>query len=216
MLQGQDHSTRLLGFNWKDCGNSSNSIAHVTSLSISPDPLELTGNINLKVTGNIVSTLSQNLTGFNKGKGSEKPKLKAFKYENCGGVETITDLVLSPDPLQFPGEIDLTIDGTLSKTLEANLSASLNMTKKIAGIPIHLPCVDGIGSCNYTDLCGMLAQIPECPPELVAQGIDCKCPLKKVRKMVSSKAELNFCSSKFEVHDCFICFLAHHAHLSKA
>jgi ganglioside GM2 activator len=46
--------------------------------------------------------------------------------------------------------------------------------KKIAGFYVKIPCIDGIGSCTYGDLC---KNWPQICPKLQPYGIPCTCPL---------------------------------------
>ena len=64
------------------------------------------------------------------------------------------------------------------------LQAKIELKKKAAGIWIPIPCIDQMGSCSYGDVCLLLNQLPQCPPQLTAIGIDCKCPIKAVSLIV--------------------------------
>ena len=60
---------------------------------------------------------------------------------------------------------------------------------------IKIPCIDGVGSCDYDDACALLSSI-KCPKELKKYGIPCHCPFQKVFdslfRIISS---LNDCKS---------------------
>ena len=43
-----------------------------------------------------------------------------------------------------------------------------------------VPCIDNVGSCLYEDICELMSHIPTCPPQLVAIGLNCKCPVAAV------------------------------------
>lgn len=60
------------------------------------------------------------------------------------------------------------------------MQAKIELKKKAAGIWIPLPCIDQMGSCSYGDICQLLEQVTQCPPQLTAISIDCKCPIKAV------------------------------------
>jgi len=49
------------------------------------------------------------------------------------------------------------------------------METKVAGFWIKIPCVDSVGSCNYTDICSSWADI--CPTYFEKYGIPCTCPI---------------------------------------
>ena len=55
------------------------------------------------------------------------------------------------------------------------------MKKKVLGVFITIPCIDGFGSCTYDDICQILSGAAvQCPSQLVKIGIDCLCPILKV------------------------------------
>ena len=60
------------------------------------------------------------------------------------------------------------------------LQATLDISKKVAGVWIKLPCVDNFGSCKYDDLCDLLSQVGDCPDPIVTSGLGCQCPFKAV------------------------------------
>ncbi|KAK3099598.1 hypothetical protein FSP39_006836 [Pinctada imbricata] len=112
------------------------------------------------------------------GRGTKK--VQAFSYKNCdpSAVAQIQSLSVTPDPLQFPGNLNIDIKLAINSTVDAVLPASLIISKKVAGIWIKLPCVDNFGSCNYDDLCELLSQIGDCPDPIVKTGLGCQCPFK--------------------------------------
>lgn len=56
-------------------------------------------------------------------------------------------------------------------------SVALKIDKKI-GVWVPIPCIDGVGSCTYNDVCSMLEKDKEhiCPV-LEPLGIPCACPI---------------------------------------
>ncbi|XP_048775551.2 uncharacterized protein LOC125680151 [Ostrea edulis] len=122
--------------------------------------------------------------------GLDKSKrLTAFHYKNCGGMIDVRSLSVMPDPLQFPGTITFSASGALNATLSAPLNAAVVLKKKAAGIWIPIPCIDQIGSCNYGDICTLLESVTQCPPQLTAIGIDCKCPIKAGKYTLPSMSQ---------------------------
>jgi ganglioside GM2 activator len=49
------------------------------------------------------------------------------------------------------------------------------MEKKVGGFFIKVPCIDDVGSCNYSNLCASWADI--CPTTFAKYGIPCQCPI---------------------------------------
>jgi len=100
--------------------------------------------------------------------------LLGFSWSSCGSssdIATLNHLSVVPDPLALPGNVTGFADGSLSKDLVAPLKTSLKLYKK-ALIWVEIPCVSGLGSCTYDDVCQLLEKvaIPDCP---IAS---CKCP----------------------------------------
>ncbi|KAL4230149.1 ML domain [Mactra antiquata] len=109
--------------------------------------------------------------------------LKEFSWKDCskpGSIVNIKSLSISPDPLSFPGPFDVATQFILKQSLNASLNTALKVEKRIFGTYIDIPCVDNIGSCDYPDLCAMLAPIKsKCPDPLKKIGIDCQCPVNE-------------------------------------
>jgi len=105
-------------------------------------------------------------------------RLGAYKFVNCdkpGDLLNVTKLNISPDPLSFPGSLGVDFAGVFKKTLDAPLKASIVLERKVGSTWIHIPCISGIGSCTYDDICELL-QGAVCPPPFGANGVPCKCP----------------------------------------
>lgn len=116
-------------------------------------------------------------------------RLTAFSFKNCGGMIDVRSLSVQPDPLQFPGTITFSASAALNTTLSAPLNAKIELKKKAAGIWVPLPCIDQIGSCSYGDICQLLEQVTQCPRQLTAIGIDCKCPIKAGKYTLPSMSQ---------------------------
>lgn len=51
--------------------------------------------------------------------------------------------------------------------------------KKKVFVWIHLPCLDGMGSCTYDDVCSIIPKL-KCPSVFQQYHIPCKCPIAAV------------------------------------
>ena len=40
---------------------------------------------------------------------------------------------------------------------------SLKLIKLVGPVKIEIPCIDGVGSCTYEDVCSMLPRPQDCP-----------------------------------------------------
>jgi len=110
---------------------------------------------------------------------SELMQLSSFRWQNCGSQSdptTISSITLSPDPLRLPGNISLGFSGSLTVPLSAPISLDVEVKKKIV-FWITVPCIDNVGSCQYSDVCQLLAKF-ECPAAFKKYGIPCQCPVK--------------------------------------
>ncbi|XP_050415161.1 ganglioside GM2 activator [Patella vulgata] len=108
-------------------------------------------------------------------------RLTDFKFKNCGDKSkdlfVISSLDILPDPVQFPGTFTISFSGVAKKTISSPVPAEVKIAKKEGDKYLDLPCIQGVGSCNYSDVCALLAQIgTQCPDPLVEAGIPCQCP----------------------------------------
>ncbi|XP_053399427.1 ganglioside GM2 activator-like [Mercenaria mercenaria] len=110
-------------------------------------------------------------------------KLGPAKWEDCSSTAplvNIKSLSITPDPLHFPGPLDVATEFTIKENLLAPLKVDLLIKKKILGTYIEIPCIDNFGSCKYDDICQVLSQVgDQCPDPLKKIGIKCSCPFGK-------------------------------------
>ncbi|KAH3834715.1 hypothetical protein DPMN_108050 [Dreissena polymorpha] len=107
-------------------------------------------------------------------------RLTGFSFKDCGGANAMVNigsLSVTPDPISFPGPLNVAAVFKIKSDLNAPLQGDVQISKKILGNWVKLPCVDNFGSCTYPDLCELLEQV-QCPDPIVRIGIDCQCPLK--------------------------------------
>jgi len=107
-----------------------------------------------------------------------KVKLSSYSFKNCdkpGDLLNVTKLTLGPDPISFPGTLQVDFAGVIAKTLDAPLKADLVIQRRVGQSWIKIPCIGTVGSCTYDDLCDLLKGAV-CPPPFVTNGVPCKCP----------------------------------------
>ncbi|XP_005110587.2 ganglioside GM2 activator [Aplysia californica] len=128
-----------------------------------------------------VETLFDLLTG-RMGLMGRSSRVGAFKYTNCGDPNTdlanLKDLTLSPDPLTFPGPLNVQFDADIKSTVDAPLKGVVVIETKIGSTWLKIPCIGNIGSCTYDDICELLQGIT-CPQPFVSAGIPCQCPFSQ-------------------------------------
>ncbi|XP_015205532.1 ganglioside GM2 activator [Lepisosteus oculatus] len=112
-------------------------------------------------------------------------KVIGFSWENCGQAKdpaVMKSLALSPDPISIPGDLKASAAGSTAVALTSPLAVNLTVEKEVYGVWVKVPCVEEIGSCDYTDVCQLLDKaIPPgqaCPEPLHTYGIPCHCPFK--------------------------------------
>ncbi|CAC5387244.1 GM2A [Mytilus coruscus] len=108
-----------------------------------------------------------------------RSQINGFKWKDCGSAAgKISTLNISPDPIQFPGTITVSVGFTLNTTLDRPLAMDVLWYKKSGSTYIKIPCIGMVGSCTYNSVCSILADV-QCPDPLVQHGIPCQCPFKK-------------------------------------
>ncbi|XP_055343950.1 ganglioside GM2 activator-like isoform X2 [Paramacrobiotus metropolitanus] len=102
--------------------------------------------------------------------------LQHFSWKSCGttaDIVKIDSISISPDPIQLGSPMKITGSGSITKQID-QLEIDVVIQKKVF-VWITVPCVDGMGNCNYTDVCSLLPPQP-CPEPFQQQSIPCTCP----------------------------------------
>ncbi|XP_076118306.1 ganglioside GM2 activator-like isoform X2 [Mytilus galloprovincialis] len=108
-----------------------------------------------------------------------RSQINGFQWKDCGSAAgKISSLNISPDPIQFPGTITVSVGFTLNTTLDKPLAMDVQWFKKSGSSYIKIPCIGMVGSCTYNSVCSILADV-QCPDPLIQHGIPCQCPFKK-------------------------------------
>jgi len=109
----------------------------------------------------------------------------AFSWSNCGSASDptkIVSLVVTPDPIVLGASVTITFKAVLSQMINpaAQIGANVLVQKQLFGYWIDVPCLDNIGSCNYTNVCTawdlFLSSTNLCPV-LEQYHIPCACAL---------------------------------------
>ena len=79
-----------------------------------------------------------------------------------------------PDTIHLPSTVPLNMVSTVSEELPKDLIVFMKLVKH-APFPIDVPCVNGIGSCEY-DGCSILTE-EQAMCDGFPEGYECKCPL---------------------------------------
>jgi len=76
-----------------------------------------------------------------------------------------------PDVINIPSTVDLNLVTDITKDLPVDLMAKLAL-KKLDPFPLNVPCVNGLGSCEY-DGCKIIESLCDTLPP----NVPCKCPM---------------------------------------
>jgi len=98
---------------------------------------------------------------------------------------TIPNAKLAPYPVPVPGDIHVTGSVRVNRNVTSNSGIKLDLTveRYVGFFWLTVPCISEVGSCTYSDLCGLLDQHfgasgdATCPPQVLAAGVSsCQCP----------------------------------------
>merc|ERR1711962_216239 len=109
--------------------------------------------------------------------GSIKPNVGSVNQ--CEGHEDDSLFVIkgtTPDSLCMPGVMKMDMDTLIRKDLPTDLMVKMAI-KKLTPFPMNVPCLNGIGSCEY-EICPMIEAGVDtwCPS--FPENQPCGCPLK--------------------------------------
>merc|ERR1711973_119738 len=104
----------------------------------------------------------------------KKPnKVQLGAVKQCAGGPYDIQLTSGnlPDVINIPGTVDVNMETEVVHTLPKDLMVSLKL-KKYQPYPLDVPCINGIGSCEY-DGCKVLEALCNTLPK----DVPCKCPM---------------------------------------
>ncbi|XP_065196015.1 ganglioside GM2 activator-like [Sycon ciliatum] len=98
-----------------------------------------------------------------------------FTWSDCsqpGSPVSIKTLQLTPDPILVPGTASLNLVLTSEQAVGGRIALDLQIFKLIGAQWRKAPCINGMGSCLYEDVCMVLKEkFPSCPGNTT-----CHCP----------------------------------------
>lgn len=103
--------------------------------------------------------------------------LHTMDGENCGSTKLpiIVNSLQLPDVIVLGDNATVAVDATIDREIET--ASLLQVVVQKVGLPIDIPCLNNIGTCNYTNPCDILKTI-DCPPAIEKLGWNCRCPFK--------------------------------------
>ncbi|CAL1287326.1 unnamed protein product [Larinioides sclopetarius] len=102
------------------------------------------------------------------------------RFTDCGGADkiiTFKDGSVLPDPVQYPGNVTVSVDMEVLKDLPiSDLDMKVSLMK-LDPIRRNLPCIHGVGSCSY-DFCEHIENFRDIYCPYFPDPDDCGCPIK--------------------------------------
>jgi ganglioside GM2 activator len=107
-----------------------------------------------------------------------QPRVIVKGLAQCPGYENAPLQVTGGtvlDEIPIPGDVPLDIESVIKSDLPNDLKIALKLVKQDP-FPLEVPCLDGLGSCEY-DICSIILNLEDtlCPAFPVGQP--CSCPL---------------------------------------
>nr|XP_023671346.1 ganglioside GM2 activator-like [Paramormyrops kingsleyae] len=105
-------------------------------------------------------------------------------WTNCGSSDILNITSFSiPSQITIPGSINVSFLGELKVPVSAPLKIAVLLRRKVFGLWVWLPCLNGYGSCTYKNICEDINEIGEeggCPLLISLAGGSCVCPIQPV------------------------------------
>ncbi|KAL6050554.1 Ganglioside GM2 activator [Balamuthia mandrillaris] len=106
-----------------------------------------------------------------------------FQWKNCDrGGSGLSSLKVSPHPVRPGSDVRIEFAGRLSEDIDWHSGHSLHLLfqKKLFGVFVNVPCVDGIGSCTIPNVCSLFGSTPhgcyETSSSNLRFDVPCGCP----------------------------------------
>nr|XP_053645883.1 ganglioside GM2 activator-like [Cherax quadricarinatus] len=114
--------------------------------------------------------------------------LRNFQYRCCGGSWYHLCFESGPDPRPLNGNITLDLNCLVTETANAPISADFEVERRIFWLWVKIPCLDGLGSCHYNDVCEVIPFPPSepCPDPFPRFKLPCRCPALKGHYIVKN------------------------------
>ncbi|KAL8595277.1 hypothetical protein ACOMHN_020030 [Nucella lapillus] len=112
---------------------------------------------------------------------------RGFRLRDCAPnsprkLLTLTNPRVSPHPIVLPGDFSVTSSLVLYRNVTGHVMLDVNVARYFGPFKIPIPCMHGVGSCQYTDVCELLGHAfpagARCPAQLRADGVPCRCPVQ--------------------------------------
>ncbi|XP_071541641.1 ganglioside GM2 activator-like [Panulirus ornatus] len=114
-----------------------------------------------------------------------------FSWSNCGSASDPVQLMklnVSPDPVMLEGNITLDLNSFIAQSFDAPISVDVKVERHIGWFWVEIPCLDGLGSCHYKDVCELVPFPPDepCPDPFPRFKLPCRCPVSKGHYIVNN------------------------------
>lgn len=107
-----------------------------------------------------------------------------FSWSSCGSdldPVKLSKLRVSPDPVLIEGNITVDLNSYLGVNVDAPISADVKVERRLGWVWVEVPCIAGLGSCHYEDVCELVPFPPAepCPDPFPRFKLPCRCPFTK-------------------------------------
>ncbi|XP_074661652.1 ganglioside GM2 activator-like [Tubulanus polymorphus] len=89
---------------------------------------------------------------------TKRSLIKIFRWRDCGSDPdrplTVSSFSMAPMPMMVPGNVTISFSGGSNRDM-GNGKLKLTIIRQ-GWMPIYIPCVENIGSCEYADSCQLL------------------------------------------------------------
>ncbi|XP_048258343.1 ganglioside GM2 activator-like [Haliotis rufescens] len=110
-----------------------------------------------------------------------------IEWRDCGVGDSwvsVKQFDITPTPIKLPGDMTVTLDGTINHDLSDQVTLDVLIEKNLLGLFTRVGCIKDVGTCHYTDPCHFLDTFKNrgtCPPQLTANGLPCTCPFSPMK-----------------------------------
>ncbi|XP_018010900.1 ganglioside GM2 activator isoform X3 [Hyalella azteca] len=101
------------------------------------------------------------------------------QVESCGGDNQtiqVNKLQWSPASVNFDSPLTFNFSATVSDVISAPVQVSVKVERHVWLMWVPVPCVDGVGSCTYDDVCSYTPS-PSCAVLPHNLHLPCSCPV---------------------------------------
>lgn len=88
-------------------------------------------------------------------------EITQLQMTDCGSSSDvrISRVAITPMPIQIPGDLHISVDGSLMRAIGSSKMMLSIKRKTFLGLEVPIPCIAHVGSCTYDNLCTTVNQM---------------------------------------------------------